>query len=208
VKRGVFFAAALALVPVSPSARAELVRGTIKIDVRDGRGQTREAKVTVQPEAGGEPKPVGRSGEVYVADELLDGNWVVAVEGAPPVTVRVRGRHTVGAVIVFGDKPARGRHAPPPYTVGPNDPVCEDEGGVVVEAVAFQSGALGAGRLDVKTWEGKPLCSATFAGGGATLKLKPGKYLVDARFVGGKTARLHYQLPDGRTPPPLTLTVK
>jgi len=200
-----------ALLIASTAARAELVRGTIKIDVRDGRGAPREAAVTVRAESGGEAKTVARTGEVYVADGLLDGNWIVAVEGAPPVTVRVRGRSTVGAVIVLGEK-ARGGHAkksaPPPYTVAPAEPACDADGGVVVEAVAFAAGALGAGRFDVKSWEGKALCSATFAGGGATLKLKPGKYLVDARFVGGKKATLHYQLPSGRTPPPLILNVK
>jgi hypothetical protein len=62
----------------STAARAELVRGAIKIDVRDAKGAPREAKVSLKAEAGGEARDVERSGAVYVADGLLDGNWIVA----------------------------------------------------------------------------------------------------------------------------------
>ncbi len=188
----------------SRPARADLVRGTIKIDVRDASGATREAKVTVRPEAGGETRAAARAGEVYIADGLLDGNWIVAAEGAPEVTVRVRGRRTVGAVIVFGEKPPRRGKPPAPYTVGPDEPGCDDPAGLVVEAVGFAGEALGAGRLELKRGS-KRACSATMAGGGATLRLAPGDYLIEARFVGNHKAVLHYQLRTDRPIAPMVL---
>jgi hypothetical protein len=206
-RAGVVVLIAAALV-VTSAARAELVRGTIKVDVRDAAGATREADVTVEPEAGGDVRKVARTGEVYVADGLLDGNWIVRVQGAPPVTVRVRGRRVTGAVVILGAPPARGKRAAAAgasFTVGPTETACDDEAGVVIEAIAFCRGALGAGRVDVKNERGKTLCAASIAGGGASLRLKPGRYVVDARFVGGKSARTHYELREGRTPPPLVL---
>ncbi len=208
-RSGWFFVAAVVFATVAVAAagaaRADLVRGTIKIDVRDPAGAPREAEVTVEPEAGGDTRKVARTGEVYVADGLLDGNWVVRVQGAPPVTVRVRGRHVTGAVVIVGAPPRGKRSPPPPFTVGPSEKACDDDAGVVVEAIAFCKGVLGAGRVDVKNDRGKSLCSASIAGGGASLRLKPGRYVVDARFVGGKTARTHYELRENRTPPPLVL---
>src|SRR6185503_15566783 len=112
---------------------------------------------------------------------LVGGDWRVEVAGAEPQLVHIEGRQVLGAVFVLG-APERGRHhSAPHFTVGPDEPPCASAGGVVVEAVAFAHGGLGAGKLEVKRGK-KRVCAATIAGGGATLLLDPGDYQIDARF--------------------------
>jgi hypothetical protein len=193
---------AAALLVAAPTARADFVRGSIKIDVRDGGGKPREAEVTVRS-AGGEAR-VTRAGEVYVADGLTDGDYRVAVAGAGEQTVRVQGRMDRGVVFVVGGKKAQ------PFTLGPRDVACDAADGVVVEAVAFaRGGGLGAGRIDVRKHAGqKTVCSAIVAGGAATLRLPPGDYVVTARLVGGGTALERYVIKRGQTPAALALRAR
>ena len=208
--------AILALLAVSSAARADFVRATIKIDVRDASGKPQEAEVTVRPVAGGDAMKVSRVGEVYVTDGVVEGVWTIEVAGAPAERVRVSGRQTIGAVLVLGAAPSerrsrhdRQKHASAPsaaatssFTVGPDEQACDDKGGAVIEAVAFTRGGLGAGRLEVKRG-GRLVCAATVAGGGATLRLPPGDYEIGARFVGGGTAKESYHLRSTQFPPPL-----
>jgi hypothetical protein len=210
-------AAALALVGVlaAAPAGADLVRGTIKIDVRDPDGAPREAAdVRVQPAQGGEAFEAARVGDVYVADGVVGGEWQVLVDGAGYGPVRLRGRGVTGAVVVLGEpappegqkKPKkRPRKAPPRFTVTSDEAMCDDKEGEIVEAVAFDgAGRLAAGRLEVL--KGKTLvCAATIAGGGASLRLKRGRYRVAARLVGGNAAQVDYLLPPKGAPPPLVL---
>ena len=193
-------AALLALVACLP-ARADFVRGTIKIDVRDAAsGKPREGEVTVRG-PGGDAK-VARVGDVYVADGLLDGEYTVAVGGAGEAAVSVKGRMDRGVVFVVGGK------KPQIIALGGRDVACDPLDGAVVEAVAFaKNGALGAGRIDVKK-SGKPLCSAIVAGGAATLRLLPGEYEMTAKLVGGGTAYERYKLRRDQTPYPLAFRTR
>lgn len=181
-------------------ARADFVRGSIKIDVRDGAGKPREADVTVRG-AGGEAK-VAHAGDVYVADGLIDGDYSVAVGGAGQATVHVQGRMDRGVVFVVGGK------RPQIIALGPRDVACDPIDGAVVEAVAFgKNGTLGAGRIDVKKG-GRLLCSAIVAGGAATLRLLPGEYEMTAKLVGGGTAMERYRLRRDQTPYPLAFRTR
>jgi hypothetical protein len=192
--------ALLALVACA-SARADFVRGTIKIDVRDGgSGKPREAEVTVRG-AGGDAK-VARVGDVYVADGLIDGDYTVVVGGAGEVVVHVKGRMDRGVVFVVGGK------KPQIIALAARDVACDPIDGALVEAVAFaKNGALGAGRIEVKK-AGKPLCSAIVAGGAATLRLLPGEYEMTAKLVGGGTAFERYRLRRDQTPYPLAFRTR
>jgi len=206
---------ALVVVVVGGAARGDFVRGTVKIDVRSPDGAPVEARVTVQPAEGGEVKEVQRVGQVYVADGLVPGSWRIEVAGAAPQTVRVPGRQPLGVVAIVGvgvgggARGKRGKRTSAP-SAQPGDPACDTDGGVVVEAVAFAHGGLAAGRLEVrpKNRAGKLVCVATIAGGGASLRLKPGAYAVDALFVGGGSAHAGYELREDRAPPPLVLRGK
>jgi hypothetical protein len=181
-------------------ARADFVRGTIKIDVRDGAGKPREAEVTVRG-AGGEAK-VARVGDVYVADGLIDGDYSVAVGGAGQATVHVQGRMDRGVVFVVGGK------RPQIIALGARDVACDPLDGALVEAVAFaKNGTLGAGRIDVRKG-GRVVCSAIVAGGAATLRLLPGEYEMTARLVGGGTAMERYRLRRDQTPYPLAFRTR
>ncbi len=185
--------ALVACLAITTTARADFVRGSIKVDVRDGAGRPREAEVSVHDPGGGQAK-VARVGEVYVADGLVDG--------ANEQTVRVRGRIDRGVVFVLGGKRAQA------FALGPRDAACDALDGVVVEAVAFaRGGGLGAGRLDVQH-KGKVVCSAIIAGGAATLRLLPGSYEVVARLAGGGTARAPYSLLRDQNPKPLALRAR
>ncbi len=198
-------AAAVAVLLFASLAAGELVRGAIKIDVRDASGAAVEAKVTVRPRAGGETRSVPRTGEVYVADGLLDGDWIVEAPGAAAEIVRVVERHVVGAVLVLGGAP-RTKKKERPFTVGPDEPACNVADGAVVEAVAFAHGGLGAGRLEVHRGA-RLVCSATIAGGAASLRLPAGEYSISARFVGGGSAHAVYRWKSG-APPSLVLRAK
>lgn len=197
-----------ALLVLTGAARADFVRGTLKIDVRDATGAPQEAKVIVRPEAGGDGRKVSRSGEVYVAEGLIDGIWLVEVEGADPQSVKIAGHGTLGVVVVLGQSGGKKKKKQPrsAVTVGAEEPPCDDEGGTVIEAVAFAGGRLGAGRLEVRR-KGKLVCVAAIAGGGVTLRLKPGDYAFDAHFVGGGTSRSSYGFRADRAPPPLVFRV-
>ncbi|HEX6835500.1 MAG TPA: hypothetical protein VF334_02950 [Polyangia bacterium] len=181
-------------------ARADFVRGSIKIDVRDGAGKPREADVTVRG-AGGDAK-VARMGDVYVADGLIDGDYDVAVGGAGQATVHVQGRMDRGVVFVVGGK------RPQIIALGARDVACDPIDGAVVEAVAFaKNGTLGAGRIDVKKG-GRLVCSAIVAGGAATLRLLPGEYEMTAKLVGGGAAMERYRLKRDQTPYPLAFRTR
>ena len=195
---------ALLLLLASPSmagrAQADFVRGSIKIDVRDGAGKPREADVTVKG-AGGEQK-VARVGDVYVAEGLVDGDYTVAVAGSGEVPVHVQGRIDRGVVFVMGGK------KPGILALGARDTACDPLVGAVVEAVAFSPrSALGAGRNDVKRG-GKIVCSAIVAGGAATLRLLPGDYEIAVKLVGGGAAMERYRLRRDQTPHPLALRTR
>jgi hypothetical protein len=183
------------------TARADFVRGTIKIDVRDGAsGKPREAEVAVRG-SGGDAK-VARVGDVYVADGLLDGDYTVTVGGAGQVDVHVKGRMDRGVVFVVGGK------RPQIIALAGRDVACDPIDGAVVEAVAFaKNGTLGAGRIDVKKG-GKALCSAIVAGGAATMRLLPGEYEMTAKLVGGGTAYERYKLRRDQTPYPLAFRTR
>jgi hypothetical protein len=199
-------AAALALMAALP-ARAEFVRGSIKVDVRDATGKPREAEVTVRGGAGGGDAKVARAGEVYVADGLIDGDYTVAVAGAgEPQTVHVQGRQDRGVVFVVGG----GGKKRESFALGPRDVGCDAADGAVVEAVVFaRGGGLGAGRIDVKKHDGGNLvCSAIAAGGAATLRLVPGDYVISARLVGGGTALERYLIKRDRPAPALALRAR
>ncbi|HEX9100850.1 MAG TPA: hypothetical protein VF997_01535 [Polyangia bacterium] len=194
--------ALLALVACG-SARADFVRGSIKIDVRDGAGKPREAEVSVRgPTPGAGDVKVARTGDVYVADGLIDGDYAVAVAGAGQATVHVQGRMDRGVVFVLGGK------RPQIIALAARDVACDPIDGAVVEAVAFaKNGALGAGRIDVKK-SGKLVCSAIVAGGAATLRLLPGEYEMTARLVGGSSAMERYRLRRDQTPYPLAFRTR
>lgn len=180
--------------------RADFVRGTIKVDVRDGSGKPRQADVSVRG-AGGESK-VARIGDVYVADGLIDGDYTVAVGGGGEATVHVKGRMDRGVVFVVGGKKAQ------IIALGARDVACDPIDGALVEAVAFaRNGTLGAGRIDVKK-SGKVVCSAVVAGGAATLRLLPGEYEMIAKLVGGGTAMERYRLRRDQTPYPLAFRTR
>jgi hypothetical protein len=193
----------VALIPlllVGVPARGDFVRGSIKIDVRDGAGRPREAEVQVRS-ASGDVK-VARVGDVYVADGLIDGDYTVAVAGGGEAAVHVQGRMDRGVVFVIGGK------RPAIIALGARDAACDPIDGAVVEAVAFaRNGTLGAGRIDVKK-SGKPLCSAIVAGGAATLRLLPGEYEMTAKLVGGGSAFERYRLKRDQTPYPLAFRTR
>jgi hypothetical protein len=190
----------LALTSWSPPARAGLVRGSIKIDVRDGAGKPREAEVTVR--GGNGAAQVTRVGDVYVADGLVDGDYAVAVDGGGETAVHVQGRMDRGVVFVLGGKKAG------TIALGPREVACDALDGSVVEAVAFaRSGGLGAGRIEVRQGR-KLVCSAIVAGGAATLRLLPGDYLMTAKLVGGGTATERYRLKRDQTPYPLAFRTR
>jgi hypothetical protein len=194
-------AVALALLLSSGGvARADFVRGSIKIDVRDAGGKPREAEVAVKS-AGGDAK-VARVGDVYIADGLIDGDYTVTVADGGETTVHVQGRIDRGVVFVLGGK------KPGILALGPKDTACDPIDGAVVEAVAFSpKGTLGAGRIDVKRG-GKTVCSAIVAGGAATLRLLPGDYQVNVKLVGGGAAMERYRLKRDQTPYPLALRTR
>jgi hypothetical protein len=196
-----------AVLVMAGAARADFVRGTLKIDVRDAAGTPREAKVVVRPEAGGESRKVSRTGEVYVAEGLIDGVWLVEVEGAAPQTVKIAGHGTLGVVAVLGQEKAKKKKQKPTVTVGADEPPCDDDAGTVIEAVAFAGGRLGAGRLEVRK-KGKLVCVAAIAGGAVTLRLRPGEYAFDARFVGGGSTHSSYGFRADHAPPPLVFRVR
>lgn len=200
--RAALVAVGLGALVVATAARADFVRGAIKVDVRDAAGQPREAEVSVRGPSG--DAKVARVGEVYVADGLVGGDYTVAVAGAGEQTVHVEGRMDRGAVFVVGGKK---RDA---FVLGPRDVACDPVDGVVVEAVVFaKGGGLGAGRLDVRRHAGgKLVCSAIVAGGAATLRLLPGDYLISARTVGGGAALERYALQRDQTPHPLALRAR
>lgn len=201
MRRAALVALAAGALAAPATAGADFVRGSIKIDVRDGAGKPRQAEVTVRG-VGGEAK-VARTGEVYVADGLLDGDYTVAVDGGGAQTVRVAGRLDRGVVFVIGGK------RPQVIALGRDDAACDAIDGAVVEAVAFaRGGGLGAGRLDVRGRQGKLVCSAIIAGGAATLRLLPGDYDVRARLVGGGSAGERYRLVRDQTPRPLALRAR
>ena len=210
---------ALALV-VTATARGELVRGSVKVDVRDASGKPATAKVSVRGPSG--EIAVARSGDIYVAAGLVDGEWTVTVESAGEKSVQVHGRQDVGVVFVLGPS-QRGKRGFDP-NLGPADRACDTSDGVLVEAVGFaRGGGLGAGRVEVRldsrrdaarfaqkegSEKGRVCCSAVLAGGAASLKLPAGDYEIAARFVGGGAARERYRVRKNETPTPLVLRAR
>jgi hypothetical protein len=191
---------ALVACMTATAARADFVRGSIKIDVRDGSGKPREADVTVRGPGG--DKKVARVGDVYVVDGLVDGDYTVRVAGGGEAGVHVQGRMDRGVVFVLGGK------RPQVIALGARDVACDPIDGAVVEAVAFaKNGTLGAGRIDVKRGN-KLVCAAIVAGGAATLRLLPGDYEMTARLVGGGSAMERYRLKRDQTPYPLAFRTR
>lgn len=185
------------------AARADFVRGSIKIDVRDGAGKPREADVAVR--GGSSEIKVTRVGDVYVAAGLVDGDYTVTVAGGGEAAVHVTGRMDRGVVFVLGGK------KPGVFALGTRDVACDAVDGAVVEAVAFAPhGGLGAGRLDVKDAKkgNKLVCSAIVAGGAATLRLVPGDYAIFAKLVGGGAAMERYKVKRDVTPYPLAFRTR
>lgn len=213
---------ALALL-VTAAARGDLVRGSVKVDVRDAGGKPATAKVSVHgPNHETGDMAVTRSGDIYVASGLVDGVWTVAVESAGEKSVQVHGRQDVGVVFVLGPA-ARGKRGFDP-NLAPGDRACDTSDGVLVEAVGFaRGGGLGAGRVDVYfdsrrdaarsarkegSEKGRLRCSAVLAGGAASLHLPAGDYEIAARFVGGGAARERYRVRKNETPTPLVLRAR
>src|SRR5215472_66359 len=106
------------LLLIAGAARADFVRGTVKIDVRAQDGSVVEAKVTMTPADGGEAREVPRVGQVYVADGLVPGSWRVEVDGAEPQTVRVTGRLPLGVVALVGAPSGKRPKQSPPVAAG------------------------------------------------------------------------------------------
>lgn len=200
MRRAALLAAAFVAAGLASPARADFVRGTIKVDVRDGAGRPQEAAVRVDGPNGA--VAVKRAGQVWVADGLVEGDYGVSAEGAPPQTVHVHGRSPRGVVFVVG-----AAKKAVSFVLGPRDRSCDD-GDAVVEAVAFaRGGGLAAGRVDVSK-KGKYVCSAIIAGGEVTLHLGPGDYEVVARFAGGGATRERYRVRSDETPTPLKLLAR
>jgi len=188
------------LAATAATARADFVRGTIKIDVRDAAGKPSATEPSVRGAGGA--VTVARVGDVYVADGLVDGDYTVAVAGAGEASVRVKGHMDRGVVFVVGGKKAQ------VLALGARDVACDPVDGAVVEAVAFAPrGGLGAGRIDVKKG-GKLLCSAIVAGGAATLRLLPGDYEITCKLVGGGAAMERYRIKRDQTPYPLAFRTR
>jgi hypothetical protein len=193
---------ALALSLVA-TARAEMVRGSIKIDVRDASGKPLHAEVSVRGPTG-DSYGVARSGDIYVAAGLVDGEWTIDVAGVGKRRVSVRAPLDVGVVFLVGDAGKRGFDP----NLAPGDHACDASDGTLVEAVGFaRGGGLGAGRVDVRA-KGRVVCSAVIAGGAASLRLPAGDYDVAARFVGGRAARERYRVRRNETPTPLVLRAR
>jgi len=181
-------------------AFAGFLRGTLKVDVRDAAGKPIEAKLTIASEVGGAPAEGKRVGAVYVAAGLIDGVWVVTVEGAAPERAQVRGLRTTGVVVVLGGG-GRGKKRAPHFTVAPDEPTCDGEGDrPATEVVAFAHGVLAAGRLEARA-HGRLVCAVTIAGGGATLRLPPGDYDLEARLAGGARTGTHLRIGKSDRPP-------
>jgi hypothetical protein len=191
----------LAAATVTRTAQGDLPRSTIKIDVRDAAGKPTAGVVGVRGPNG--EVAVARSGEIYVASGLVDGEWIVSVTGAGDARVQLRGRQDVGVVFVIG--PGKRGFDP---NLGPGERACDASDGVLVEAVGFgRSGGLAAGRVDVRS-KGRVYCSAVLAGGAASLHLPAGDYEIAARFVGGGAARERYRVRRDETPAPLVLRAR
>src|SRR5260370_33274502 len=76
VRRGLV---ALALL-LAAAARGDLVRGSVKVDVRDANGKPATANVRVRgPNSESGEMPVARSGDIYVAGGLAGGERAITV---------------------------------------------------------------------------------------------------------------------------------
>ena len=169
------------------AARADFVRGSIKIDVRDGAGKPREAEVAVRGRSAnaGEAK-VARVGDVYVAAGLIDGDYEVTVGGGGQATVHVQGRMDRGVVFVVGGK------RPQVIALGARDVACDPIDGAVVEAVAFaRNGTLGAGRIDVR--KGGPGVAMAKRGADAVRVLREAGHIRREPQIGAEFLRAHPQ---------------
>ncbi len=173
-----------------------MVRGLMKIDVRDKLGDPAEAKVTVRRESTKDPVPVARQGDVYVAPGLVEGKWLVEIENGPTQPVTISDGRVSAAVFWPGPNHMKAVEQPAR--------VCHDEKGSVVEAVIFRKGKLAAGRLDVVR-KGKFFCGAIIAGGAASLRLPVGDYMLYATLVGGARAQSRYRVLPGKKQLPLVM---
>jgi hypothetical protein len=197
---------ALALL-LAATARGDLVRGTIRVDVRDASAKPVTARVSVRGPNSNAPADemgVARSGDIYVAAGLVDGAWIIRVEGAGEKQVTVHERQSVGVVFLLGAEAKRGFDP----NLAPGERGCDLSDGILVEAVGFaRAGGLAAGRVDVRA-KGHLVCSAVIAGGAASLHLSAGDYDIAARFVGGGAARERYRVRRNETPTPLVLRAR
>ena len=177
------------------------MRGSIKIDVRDGAGKPRQAAVTVRG-AGGDVK-VARVGEVYVADGLIEGDYTVAVGSGG----RGDGARAAGGWIAGSSSSSAARRAGA-IALGPRDVACDAVDGAVVEAVAFapqrrarrrahrrQAGRQARVQRHRRRRRGDAAPSAR-------------RLRVSAKFVGGGASFERYQLKRDQTPYPLALRAR
>ncbi len=190
-------------------AYADLVRSTLRVDVRDERGQPIQSNVQITPAQGGDPLAINRVGDVYVVEGISDGTWLIEVEGSTPERVKTAGRQVAGAVFVVAAPPAgkkkkRSSWKPPRFTPSVETPSCYSDDGLVVEVIGFSRGRLAAGSLDVRAG-GKLVCAGTIAGGSGSLRLKEGTYQISSRFVGGGADAATIQVKVGSKPAPLVL---
>jgi hypothetical protein len=191
---------------IAHAQSAGIQHARVRVDVRDRQGKPitnidanqLNDKLMVRSDVTNEKRGLVREGNVFVVEGLLEGPWSLEVDGAPRERITVRDGRTYGVVWVQ-DYRAKKTRAPIPAAQR-----CESRDGTAIESFTFDTGALGGGWLTVKK-AGKLVCSAVIAGGGATLYLAPGDYVIEATLVDGKKFATKYSFSANRPPPPLLL---